>query len=143
MRTSFFDKKNIPRRQWFVIDANDMVLGRLSSKIAYILQGKNKEYYTPHSDIGDFIVVINAEKVCLTKKKALNKVYWRHTGYPGGIKKTSFVDLLEKYPEKVIFNAVRRMLPKNKLAKKMLHKLKVYSSNEHPHAAQTPKPIKI
>jgi len=138
MKTVFFNKKNIPKRKWLIIDASNMVLGRLSSKIAYMLQGKNKHYYTPHCDIGDFIVVINADKICVTGQKNLNKTYWRHTGYPGGIKKSKFFELKNKFPKRIIYYAVKRMLPTNKLAKRMLYKLKVYDSNEHPHLAQKP-----
>jgi len=143
MKTVFFNKEQIPKRKWLVIDANDMILGRLSSKIAYILQGKNKHYYTPHCDTGDFIIVINADKVCLTRNKSLNKIYWRHTGYPGGIKKFKFLDMQERYPERIIYYAVKKMLPKNKLGKRMLYKLKVYASNEHPHIAQSPETFSI
>jgi len=143
MKTVFFNKGKIPTRRWLIIDAHKMVLGRLSSKVAYILQGKHKHYYTPHCDTGDFIIVINASKICVTGKKSHDKIYWRHTGYPGGIKKTNFVELQSKFPERIIYKAVRNMLPKNKLAKQMLRKLKVYSLAEHPHFAQKPTTINI
>jgi large subunit ribosomal protein L13 len=143
MKTVFFNKENIPKRKWLIIDANKMVLGRLSSKVAYILQGKHNHYYTPNCDTGDFIIIINADKVCVTGKKSFNKTYWRHTGYPGGIKKIKFLDLQSKFPKRIIYYAIKKMLPKNRLGKKMLYKLKVYASNEHPHLAQKPKTINI
>jgi len=143
MKTIFFNKECIPKRKWYIIDAKQTILGRLSSKIAYILQGKNKHHYTPHCDIGDFIIIINADKVCVTGKKKLSKIYWRHTNYPGGIKKITFLDLQTKFPERIIYNAVKKMLPKSKLGRQMLYKLKVYASSTHPHLAQTPKTLKI
>jgi len=143
MRTAFFNKLKIPAKKWLLIDANNVILGRLSSKIACILQGKNKHFYTPNCDTGDFVIVINAQKVCLTGRKSQNKIYWRHTGYPGGIKKTTFLEMQSKFPERILYYAVKRMLPKNKLSSAMLKKLKIYSSNNHPHAAQLPETYSI
>ncbi len=130
-------------RDWFVVDANDKVLGRLAAEIAHRLRGKHKPEYTPHVDTGDYIVVINAEKVAVTGNKANAKVYYRHTQYPGGIKSTSFRDMIEQHPTRVIENAVKGMLPKNKLGRAMFSKLKVYAGEEHAHAAQQPKALEI
>lgn len=130
-------------REWYVVDANDKVLGRLASRIAHYLRGKHKPEFTPHVDTGDFIVVINAEKVAVTGNKFNNKKYHRHTGYPGGIKETSYRNMIEQHPERVIENAVRGMLPKNKLGRAMLSKLKVYAGSDHRHQAQQPKALEI
>ncbi len=125
-------------RDWYLVDASDQVLGRLASQIAQRLRGKHKPVYTPHLDTGDFVVVINAEKVRLTGRKLDQKTYWRHSGYPGGIKGVSARRLLESKPEELIRQAVRGMLPKNRLGRKLLKKLKVYAGAEHPHQAQQP-----
>ena len=130
-------------REWFVVDATDQTLGRLASDIAQILRGKHKPTYAPHVDGGDFVVVVNAEKVAVTGNKALQKRYFRHSGYPGGLREMSFEQMRERYPDRVIQGAVRGMLPKNKLGRKMLSKLKVYAGPEHPHAAQKPQPLTI
>jgi large subunit ribosomal protein L13 len=143
MKTVFFNKKNIPLKKWLLVDAKNEILGRLSSKIAYVLQGKDKPYFTPNCDVGDFIIVINAQYINLSKKKAQNKYYWRHTGYPGGIKKTSFLDLKNSFPERIIYYAVRRMLPKTKLGRQMLKKLKIYAQRKHNNMAQKPKLLSI
>jgi large subunit ribosomal protein L13 len=126
-------------KRWYVVDATDQVLGRLSTRIATVLRGKHKPIFTPHVDTGDFVVVVNAEKVRLTGRKAEQKVYYRHTGYPGGIKSTTAGRRLAgAHPERVLEDAVRGMLPKNALGRQMLGNLKVYAGPEHPHAAQKP-----
>ncbi len=135
-------KTYLPReihRNWWVIDATDQVLGRLASRIALLLMGKRKPEYTPHLDTGDFVVVVNAEKVRLTGKKLDQKMYYRHSGYPGGLKVRTARQMLETHPERVIQLAVKRMLPKNRLGRRMLKRLKVYAGPVHPHAAQKPK----
>lgn len=130
-------------REWFVVDASDQTLGRFASDIANILRGKHKPTYAPHMDGGDFIVVVNAEKVAVTGNKAQQKRYYRHSGYPGGLRELSFEQMRAKYPDRVIEGAVRGMLPKNKLGRQMLSKLKVYAGPEHPHSAQKPQPLEI
>ena len=130
-------------RDWFVVDAADKTLGRLASEIAHRLRGKHKPEYTPHVDTGDYIVVINAEKVRVTGAKATDKMYHRHTGYPGGLKTISFEKLIEKAPERVIQGAVKGMLPRNPLGRAMFKKLKVYAGSEHPHTAQQPQALNI
>ncbi len=130
-------------RKWYVIDANGLVLGRLASKIAQVLHGKHKPIWAPHADVGDFIVVVNADKVRVTGRKAEQKLYFRHSGYPGGLKKTSYSKVLQTKPEFVLQQAVRGMLPHNRLGRKMLKKLKIYASAEHPHQAQTPEQLSI
>ncbi len=136
-------KKEEVKRNWYLVDAKDKVLGRLASKIAYMLQGKHRPDYTPHVDQGDFIVIVNAEKVKLTGKKLDQKIYWRHSGYIGGLKLQTARQLLEKHPERLIYLAVKRMLPRNRMRKKLLKKLKIYAGPEHPHKAQNPKPLDI
>jgi len=130
-------------RKWFIVDANNVVLGRLASKVAAVLKGKHKPIYTPHVDTGDFVIVVNADKVQLTGKKTDEKVYYHHTGYPGGLKSITAGKLLEKKAEDVINIAVKGMLPKNPLGRKMFTKLKVYTGTEHPHAAQKPEVLEI
>ncbi len=125
-------------RDWYLVDASDQVLGRLATQIAMRLRGKHKPIFTPHVDTGDFIIVINAEKIQLTGRKTDQKVYWRHSGYPGGIRGVSAKRMLETKPEELIRSAVRGMLPKNRLGRKLLKKLKVYSGAEHKHQAQQP-----
>lgn len=136
-------KPHLVKSKWYVVDAADQTLGRLASKMAHILRGKHKPIYTPHVDTGDFIVVINAEKIQVTGKKATDKIYYRHSGYPGGLKTTTFNKLLAKAPERIIMNAVKGMLPKGPLGYAMLKKLKVYSGPEHNHAAQQPELLNI
>ena len=136
-------KKSEIERAWYVVDAENKVLGRLATQIATILRGKHKPLYTPHVDTGDFVVVINAKKIHLTGNKLENKIYYRHSGYPGGIKATSAGELLEKKPETVIKHAVKGMLPKNKLGREQFKKLKVYPGKEHPHTSQMPQELKI
>ena len=130
-------------RKWFVIDAAEATLGRLSTRIANILTGKNKPTYTPHMDMGDHVVVVNAEKVNLTGNKLEGKNYYRHSNYPGGLKSQSAGEVLERHPERVIRSAVRGMLPKTRLGRKMLSKLKVYAGEDHPHQAQKPELITL
>jgi large subunit ribosomal protein L13 len=130
-------------RTWHVIDATDVVLGRLASQVATLLRGKHKATFAPHVDNGDFVIVINADKVALTGNKRETKLAYRHSGYPGGLRSFTYAELLEKRPERAIEKAVRGMLPKNSLAAQQLSKLKVYTGAEHPHAAQQPKPFEI
>mgnify|MGYP003572679885 FL=1 len=130
-------------QDWFVVDAADKTLGRLASEIAHRLRGKHKAEYTPHVDTGDYIVVINAEKIKVTGAKTTDKMYHRHTGYPGGLKSISFEKLIEKAPERVIQGAVKGMLPRNPLGRAMFKKLKVYAGSEHPHTAQQPQVLNI
>lgn len=127
------------KREWYVVDAENKILGRLAAQIAHRLRGKHKPEFAPHMDNGDFIVVVNCEKIAVTGKKMSDKKYYRHTGYPGGLKETTLDKMLASKPEFVLMNAVRGMLPKNRLGRAMLKKLKVYAGTEHPHAAQQPK----
>ena len=131
-------KKESVTREWYLVDATNKTLGRLSTEIAKRLRGKHKPEYTPHVDTGDYIIVVNAEKVKVTGNKMTDKIYYHHTGYPGGIKSITFDKLIERAPEKIIEKAVKGMMPKNKLSRSMLTKLKVYAGSEHPHAAQQP-----
>lgn len=131
------------QQDWLLVDAEGQTLGRLAVQIAHRLRGKHKPVYTPHVDTGDFIVVINADKVKLTGKKMEDKKYYRHTGYPGGIRETSAAKMLATKPTDIVTIAVRGMLPKNPLGRKMLTKLKVYAGNEHPHQAQQPQPLEL
>lgn len=142
MRTTFIAKKEDADHAWVLVDAADKVLGRLAVDIASILRGKTKPEYTPHVDTGDFVVVINAEKVKLTGNKLEDKMYYHHSGYMGGLKAASAKDLLAKKPEEIIRHAVKGMLPKNSLGKSMFKKLKVYAGSTHPHDAQQPQALK-
>ena len=128
-------------REWYVVDAASQTLGRVASEIARRLRGKHKASYTPHVDTGDYVIVVNAEKVRVTGSKRRDKIYYRHSGYPGGIKATRFEDLIDKHPERAIQHAVKGMLPRNPLGRAVFRKLKVYAGPEHPHAAQQPKPL--
>jgi large subunit ribosomal protein L13 len=130
-------------RRWFVVDAENLILGRMASQIASILKGKHKPFYSPHQDVGDFVVVVNAEKIRVSGNKVQEKMYYRHSGYPGGQKATSLRQMLQKNPEKVIESAVKRMLPKNVLGRKMFLKLKVYAGPDHPHQAQLPEQLDL
>ena len=130
-------------RRWYVVDAEGQTLGRLATRIADTLRGKGKPQFTPHVDTGDFVVVVNAEKIAVTGKKLDEKVYYRHSGYPGGLKQRSLREQLERRPTEVIRTAVKGMLPKNKLAARQLTKLKVYAGPDHPHAAQDPKALEL
>ncbi|MCB1668814.1 MAG: 50S ribosomal protein L13 [Pseudomonadales bacterium] len=140
---TFSAKNETVQRDWLLVDAADKTLGRLAVDIATRLRGKHKPEYTPHVDTGDYIVVINAEKVRVTGNKAKGKIYHSHTGYPGGLKSISFEKLIEKAPERVIQNAVKGMLPKGPLGRAMFKKLKIYAGEEHPHAAQQPQELNI
>ena len=142
MRT-YTPKPGDVQRDWYVIDATDVVLGRLATHVATLLRGKHKATFAPHVDGGDFVIVINAEKVALTGNKRETKLAYRHSGYPGGLRATRYVDLLEKHPERAIEKAVRGMLPHTTLGRQQLSKLKVYAGAEHPHAAQQPKPFEL
>jgi len=128
-------------RKWYLVDAKDQVLGRLATEIAKVIRGKNKAIFTPNMDTGDFVIVVNAEKVRVTGKRVSLKKYVRHSGYPGGQKETSFQEMIEKKPEFVIHSAVKGMLPKNRLGRKLIKKLKVYKGENHPHQAQQPEAI--
>ncbi len=130
-------------RNWVLIDAEGKNLGRLATQIATILRGKNKPTFTPHCDVGDFVVVVNAEKITVTGDKRQEKRYYRHSGYPGGLKSRTLEEMLERRPEEVIRLAVKGMLPRNRLARKQILKLKIYAGPEHPHAAQKPEPLEI
>jgi len=130
-------------RNWLVVDADGQTLGRLSTQIADALRGKRKAEYTPHVDTGDFVVVINCEKVVVTGSKRTQKRYYRHSGYPGGLRSRTFDEMIERKPDEVIRHAVKGMLPRNRLARKQLTKLKIYAGPEHPHQAQMPKPMEI
>ncbi len=130
-------------RDWYVVDAEGKTLGRMATQIADALRGKRKPEYTPHCDTGDFVVVVNAEKIAVTGNKREQKRYWRHSGYPGGIRSRTLGEMLERRPEEVIRRAVRGMLPRNRLARKQLTKLKVYAGPDHPHAAQKPAAFEI
>lgn len=142
MKTEVAKAENI-KRDWYVVDAQDVVLGRLSTRVAGILRGKNKAIYTPSVDTGDFVIVVNAEKIALTGRKLADKIYYSHSGYVGGLKEITAGKLLEKKPEDLIKKAVKGMLPKNKLARAMLSKLKVYAGSSHPHEAQQPKVLAL
>ena len=140
---TYYAKPNEVAREWLLIDAQDQVLGRVASKAAHILRGKHKPTYTPHVDTGDFVVIINADKIRVTGKKLTDQEYYRHSGYPGGLKCETFEEAMEKHPERVIEQAVKGMLPKNTLGRAMAKKLKVYAGAEHPHMAQQPREIKM
>tara|TARA_B100000214_G_scaffold369255_1_gene342014 strand:- start:47 stop:472 length:426 start_codon:yes stop_codon:yes gene_type:complete len=141
MKTTALRTKDIEQK-WYLMDCSGKRLGRLSVRVANILRGKNKPEYTPNSDIGDFVVLVNAKKIEVSGNKKEDKIYYRHTGFPGGIKKISFKDQLEKDPEKLIRDAVKGMLPKNRLNKQIIKKLKVYIDEVHPHEAQNPEVLK-
>lgn len=130
-------------RQWYVVDAQGQTLGRLATRIATLLRGKHKPIYTPHVDCGDYVIVVNADKINVTGQKLDQKIYYRHSGYPGGIKQVTLRRRLQTHPERVVESAVRGMLPKNRLGRKMFKKLKVYAGPDHPHEAQQPKPLEI
>jgi large subunit ribosomal protein L13 len=138
---TFVTKPAEVERTWYVVDAQGQTLGRLASRIATVLRGKHKTIYSPSVDCGDYVVVINAEKITVTGNRLDDKTYYRHTGYPGGLKSISLRDLLDKRPERAVEYAVKGMLPKNRLGRKMFKKLKVYAGADHPHAAQKPQPL--
>ncbi len=131
------------QRDWYVVDAEGKTLGRLATQLADMLRGKRKPEYTPHCDTGDYVVVVNAERIKVTGKKLTDKIYYRHTGYPGGIKQRTLQEMLDRQPEEVIRKAVKGMLPKNRLARQQSTKLHVYAGPEHPHQAQQPKPMEV
>ena len=130
-------------RDWLVIDATGQTLGRLATQIATVLRGKHKPEYTPHCDVGDFVVVVNAEKIAVTGKKRDEKLYHRYSGYPGGLRSRTFAEMLDRRPEEPLRLAVKGMLPRNRIARAQLRKLKIYAGSDHPHAAQQPKPMEI
>lgn len=140
---TFVAKEHEVEKRWYLVDAENRILGRLASQIAIRLRGKHKPIFTPHADTGDFIVVINADKVALTGAKWDKKIYYRHTGYVGGLKQISARKLLEKKPDEVLRLAVKRMLPKNSLGRRQLKKLKIYAGSDHPHQAQIPEKLDI
>jgi large subunit ribosomal protein L13 len=140
---TFLPQKETIEKKWWLIDAEGIVLGRLATKVANILRGKEKPTYTPFFDTGDFVIIVNADKVKLTGKKEEQKMYYKHSGYLGSLKETSFKHMMAKHPERVITHAVRGMLPKNRLNRKILKKLKVYAGSEHKHRAQKPETLKV
>ncbi len=131
------------QRQWYVVDATDIPLGRLASQVANVIRGKHKPIFTPHMDVGDFVIVVNAEKVALTGDKWNQKIHYRHSNYPGGLRATVYKDMRTKHPERIIELAIRRMLPKNRLGRQLFKKLKVYKGENHPHEAQKPAEMTI
>lgn len=143
MKKTYSAKPREIERKWYVVDATDQTLGRLAGRIATILRGKHKPYYTPHLDCGDYVVVVNAEKIRVTGRKLEQKMYYRYSGYPGGLRSTTLRDQLQHHPERVITAAVKGMLPKTKLGRDILQKLKVYAGSEHPHEAQQPEPLEL
>ena len=140
MKTTVMAKSETVDRKWYVVDAANIPLGRVASQVAAVLRGKNKPIYTPHVDTGDYVIVINTDKMVLTGNKATQKMYYRHSGFPGGLKEVVYKDLMEKRSDFALEKAVKGMLPKNSLGKKMFGKLKVYKGSEHPHQAQTRHP---
>ena len=140
---TYYAKPGEVQREWLLVDATDMTLGRLASAVAQILRGKNKPTYTPHVDTGDFVVVINCDKIKVTGAKVTDKVYYRYTNHPGGLRQETFQEVMAKHPERVIQHAVKGMLPKGTLGRQMLKKLKVYTGPEHPHQAQNPRKIDL
>ena len=141
--TTFMANKQTIERKWYVLDAAGVSLGHTAAKAAALLRGKHKTDFTPHADCGDFVIVINADKVALTGQKREKKIAYRHSGYPGGLRSTPYSELLEKFPERAVEKAVRGMLPKGPLGYAMIKKLKIYASSEHPHTAQAPKALDI
>jgi large subunit ribosomal protein L13 len=140
---TFHSKSTEIDRKWFIVDATDQVLGRMATKVATVLRGKHKPIFSPHFDTGDFVIVVNAEKVLLTGKKEEKKEYFRHTGYPGGGKFTTASEMRTKHPERIIAHAVKGMLPRGPLGRQQFRKLKVYAGSDHPHQAQSPEPLSI
>ncbi|VAV95857.1 LSU ribosomal protein L13p (L13Ae) [hydrothermal vent metagenome] len=143
LQKTYSPKPDDIERSWFVVDAEGATLGRLASEIALILRGKNKPIFAPHMDVGDHVIVINADKVVVTGNKEEDKLYFRHSGFPGGLREVSLGQLRATYPQRIIENAVRGMLPKNRLGRQMFKKLKVYAGPEHPHTAQKPQPLEL
>lgn len=143
MEKTYVTKKEDVRREWYVVDATGQTLGRMATQIAHRLRGKHKPIYSPSVDAGDYVIVVNAEKVHVTGRKLDQKIYYKHSGYPGGLKQTTLRVLLQRWPTRVIEHAVRGMLPKNRLGRRMFKKLKVYAGPDHPHAAQQPEPWEL
>lgn len=143
MQKTYYPKPGEVERKWYLLDAAEQNLGRVASTIAYVLQGKDKPQFTPGVDVGDFVIVINAEKITVTGSKLDDKIYYRHSGYPGGLKQITLREQLARFPDRVIISAVRGMLPKNRHGRKLLSKLKVYSGVKHPHEAQKPQTLKV
>jgi large subunit ribosomal protein L13 len=140
---TYVTKTGEVQRDWYVVDAAGQTLGRLAARVARVLRGKHKPIYSPSVDAGDYVIVVNAERIHVTGRKLDQKIYYRHTGYPGGLKEITLRNLLQKHPTRVIEHAVRGMLPKNRLGRKMYKKLKVYAGPDHPHVAQQPKPLEL
>ena len=143
MRKTYSAKAEEIERTWYVVDAEGKTLGRLATEVARILRGKHKPIYTPHVDTGDFVIIVNAEKIRVTGKRLDQKMYYRHSGYMGGLKETSLRTMLDKHPERVLQLAVKGMMPKNRLGREMYKKLKVYAAPDHPHGAQKPQPLEL
>ncbi len=143
MRKTYSAKAEEVERTWYVVDADGRTLGRLATEVARILRGKHKPIYTPHVDTGDFVIIVNADKIRVTGKRLDQKMYYRHSGYMGGLKQISLRTMLDKHPERVLQLAVKGMMPKNSLGRKMYRKLKVYAAPDHPHAAQNPQPLEL
>ena len=143
MFKTYYPKKDEIERKWFIIDAKDKILGRVASKAAFILRGKHKPQYTPSVDMGDFVIIVNADKIKVTGNKFMNKKYYRHSGYPGGIKEIPFYKMMKKDPTFALKNAIRGMLPHNRLGRKQLKHVKIYAGESHPHSAQKPELIEI
>ncbi len=143
MNKTYLPPQDTLQRDWYVVDATDKRLGRLASEVAMVLRGKNKPIYTPHLDTGDFVIIINAEKVAVTGKKRTQKLYRRHSGRPGGMKTETFAKLQARVPERIVEHAIQGMLPKNTLGRQLFTKLKVYAGSEHPHQAQQPQVLEI
>lgn len=141
--STFFAKHNEVERKWYVVDATDLVLGDVATRVAAILRGKHKAIYTPHVDTGDYVIIVNAEKIRVTGNKANQKVYKHYTGYAGGLKEIPYAELLEKHPERILERAIKGMLPKNSLGKQMFKKLNVYAGPDHPHAGQNPEVLEF
>jgi large subunit ribosomal protein L13 len=140
---TYVTKKEDVQREWYVVDATGQTLGRLATQVAHRLRGKHKPTYSPSVDVGDYVIVVNAEKIHVTGRKLDQKIYYRHSGYPGGLKEITLRELLQKHPTRVVEHAVRGMLPKNRLGRQMFKKLKVYAGPDHPHAAQQPRPLAL
>jgi len=140
---TIFAKKTDVEQKWHIIDADGLVVGRLASQVANVLRGKNKPIFTPHADTGDFVIIVNADKVRFTGNKLEQKAYYHHSGYPGGIKKEVAKDIMDKNPERILISAIRGMIPKNRLGRQQLSKLKVYSGPDHPHKAQNPETLNL
>jgi large subunit ribosomal protein L13 len=142
-RRTFSPRAGDIKRDWYIVDADGLTLGRLASVIAQVLRGKNKPTYAPHMDMGDFVIVVNAERIQVTGNKETEKFYYKHSGYPGGLRATMLRDVRARFPERILKSAVKGMLPRNTLGEAQLSKLKVYAGSEHPHAAQQPKPLPL